>query len=111
MKPHQVIWALALFVFLIGILGYVRTGAAVPILINGVIAAITFLIAFMLYQKVNGAWFVSVIWLIASVVLYGYMTFFQVEAHASPRPGQPIIFGSMALFALIALVVVLRSRR
>ena len=111
MKSHQFVWALALYIFLIGFVGFFRTGSAVPILINGVIAAITGLLATLLYQKVNGARVVTSLWLAASVGLYGYMTFFRVEAHANPRAGQPIIFGSMALFALLAFIAVIRSKR
>ena len=104
-------WGLALYVFLIGFVGYFRTGSTVPILITGVIAAITALLAFLLYQKMNGAKVVTSLWLAASVCLYGYMTFFRIAAHANPQSGQPIIFGSMALFALLALVVLLGSKR
>jgi hypothetical protein len=111
MKSHQFVWALALYTFLIGFVGYFRTGSAVPILITGVIAVITGLLATLLYQKVNGAKIVTLLWLAASVCLYGYMTFFRVAAHANPRSGQPIIFGSMALFTLLAFVVVVRSKK
>ncbi len=111
MKSHQFVWAFALYVFLIGFVGYFRTGSTVPILINGVIAVITVLIAFFLYRKLTFARVGIAIWLASLTGLYGYLTFFRIAAHAHPHPGQPLIFGSMALFALMALIVVIRSKK
>ena len=110
MKSHQFVWAFALYVFLIGFVGYFRTGSAVPVLINGIIAAISALIALFLFRKITFARIATAVWLAAMTCLYSYLTFFRIAAHANPPPGEPLIFGSMALFALIALAVVVRFR-
>lgn len=111
MKQYQIFYLLAGFVACIGLAGYLRTGSPIPLLINGIIGLITIVAGWTLAKRYSGGRLFAVIWSFICTGLYTYMTFMPVEAHTNPRPGSKYMFGSMALFSLIALVSTVRNKQ
>ena len=94
-----------------GAVGYIRTGSMTPVLITGSIALITILLGLLIRHGSRSLISITVIWLIVNVLLNTYMTIGRVAAHAESRAGSGWIFGSMALFSLVALIILLPELR
>jgi len=111
MSPSSVLKALAVFVVVVGVIGYVRTDSIVPIIINSIICMITWYLAIMLSRKESWGRRAAIIWLTCTSLLYTYMVFGPMAGHQEPKPGYWILFGSMALFSIVALVSVMREKQ
>jgi len=103
MNNKQLILALAGYIFLMGLVGYFRTGSLAPIIISGSMALITALLG--RYQSPRKPklrkWLIG--WLIICFALFVGSALGLVVAHQNPQPGQEFVFGSMALFTGYAL--------
>ena len=111
MVTHYWVIALGGYMFLMGVIGYIRTGSPTAIFITGGIALVTVVLG-MLWGKnptsVLGT--ITLAWTAIITVLMAYMTFKRISAHAETAAGSEFIFGSMAVFALIVTIVILRQR-
>lgn len=111
MKQYQIFYLLAGFVACIGLAGFLRTGSPIPLVINCIIGLITIVAGWTLAKQINGGRLFAIIWSLICTGLFTYMTFMPVEAHTNPRPGSKYMFGSMALFSLIALLSTIRNKQ
>lgn len=111
MNTHYWVIALGAFMVLMGIVGYIRTGSPTAIFITGGIALITSLLG-VFWGKNPASMFgtITLAWTALITVLMAYMTFKRISAHADTTAGSEFIFGSMAVFALIVTIVILRQR-
>lgn len=100
-KRIKILYYLAGYVILMGILGYLRTSAMMPIYINGSLALVTSVLAFFYYQNKKKLHLIVSVWVFLNFLMYTYMTIFRVSAHPNPTVGTYLIFGSMAIFSLI----------
>lgn len=106
-------WVMALggYMIIMGILGFIRTGSPTALYINGGIALVTVLIGYFWGRNLGGVLGpVAIGWVALNSVLLGYMTFKRIAAHAETRAGSEFIFGSMAVFAVIVLILLIRHR-
>jgi hypothetical protein len=111
MKVHYWVIALGAYMLLMGIVGYIRTGSPTALYINGGIATATILIGYFWGRNITGMMGNVVIgWVIINSLLLSYMTFKRIAAHADARAGSEFIFGSMALFSIIVLILLIRHR-
>lgn len=112
MKPSVLVMALGGFMILMGIIGYIRTGSPTAIFINGGIAAVTILLGYFMGKGNPMLANITLGWTAIVTIMLGFMTFKRINAamHGTAREGSEYIFGSMALFALIVLIVLIRSR-
>ncbi len=112
MKLHYWIIALGIFMLAMGIVGYFRTGSPTSIFIAGGIGVVTAILGYFVGGGSPLLWKVTLGWIGINTVMLGYMTFKRIAAHATARAGTEYIFGSMALFALIVLIMmIVRSVR
>lgn len=111
MKLHYWVIALGAYMLLMGIVGYVRTGSPTALYINGSIAVATMLLGYFWGRNLGGAMgTVVLVWVALNTILLGYMTFKRIAAHAEARAGSELIFGSMAVLAMIVLIQLIRHR-
>ena len=102
-KELKILYYFAGYVMLMGIVGFLRTSATMPLYLNGSIALITTIFASLYYTKKAIWYYVVAIWILLNFLMYSYMTLFGVRAHPNPTVGTYIIFGSMAIFAALTL--------
>lgn len=111
MKLHFWVIALGAYMLLMGIVGYIRTGSPTALYINGGIAVTTILLGYLWSRNLaNSMGTVVLVWVALNTILLGYMTFKRIAAHAEARAGSELIFGSMAIFAMIVLIQLIRHR-
>lgn len=110
MNQTNTLKSLGIFVVLVGVVGYIRTGSVVPIIINTVIAAITWWLAARMTQKKSGAIKAIIVWLSFTTLIYAYMTVGPMMGHEEPRPFSWLLFGSMALYSVVVLILFVRKR-
>ena len=111
MKLHYWVIALGVYMLLMGIVGYVRTGSPTALYINGGIALATIILGYLWGKNLAGLMgTVVLVWVALNTVMLGYMTFKRIAAHAETRAGSELIFGSMAVFAMIVLIQLIRHR-
>jgi hypothetical protein len=110
MKENRFIFLLAGWILAMGIAGFIRTGASMPIILNGSIAIITAILGFWLLNKGKPAYFTTLVWLSIGCLVYGYMAIFGVSAHQNPTFGTYFIFSSMAIFCLLTIVKLLTKK-
>ena len=111
MKLHYWVIALGAYMMLMGIVGYVRTGSPTALYINGGIALATIILGYLWGKNLSGSMgTVVLVWVALNTVMLGYMTFKRIAAHAETRAGSELIFGSMAVFAMIVLIQLIRHR-
>lgn len=114
MKRHYLVMTLGLYVILMGVVGLIRTGSVVPVLITGSIALVTLLIAMFVQRGSRKALIFATVWAAINTLVYTYIAIMPVGAHDPNRSGSPYIFGSMAVVALVVffgLTGELRRRR
>lgn len=99
--------ALGAYMLAMGIVGYVRTGSPTALCINGGFALTTIALGYfngggsaLLYKITLG-------WTVLMTLMLSYLTIKRVAAHSQTRAGSELIFGSMALFALIVTIVMI----
>ncbi len=107
MKIHYVIMALGAYMLAMGILGYIRTGSPTALYINGSFALITLVLGYL-----NGGgnpllFKITLGWVALNTAILSYLTIKRIAAHAEARAGSELIFGSMALFALIVTIMMI----
>lgn len=111
MQIHYWVMALGGYMILMGITGFIRTGSPTALYINGGIALATLLLGYFWGRNLAGGMANVVIgWVALNSVLLSYMTFKRIAAHAEARAGSELIFGSMAVFSIIVLVLLIRHR-
>lgn len=111
MKLHYWVIALGAYMLLMGIIGYVRTSSPTAIFINGSFALATILLGYFWGRNPSATLgTIILVWTAIITVMMAYMTFKRIAAHAQARAGSEFIFGSMAIFALIVTIVLVRSR-
>ncbi len=109
MKIYYWVIALGGYMLLMGIVGYIRTGSPTALIVNNSFAVVTALFGFLALRGSLLFGKISLGWTGLMVLLMGYMTFKRVAAHANTKPGSELIFGSMALLALIVFILLLRN--
>ncbi len=109
MKLHYWIIALGVYMLAMGIVGYVRTGSPTALFINGGIAVATMVLGY--FAGGGNATFMKfcIGWVALNTVMLGYMTFKRIAAHSEVRAGSEYIFGTMAVFSLIVLILLIRD--
>lgn len=111
MQIHHWVMALGGYMILMGITGFIRTGSPTALYINGGIALATIVLGYFWGRNLAGGIGNVVIgWVALNSVLLSYMTFKRIAAHAETRAGSELIFGSMAVFSIIVLVLLIRHR-
>ncbi len=108
-NKFKIVYYFAAYVMLMGITGYLRTSATMPLYLNGSIALITTLLSFLYYNKQSVWKYVLMIWISLNFLMYSYMTLFGVSAHPNPTVGTYLIFGSMAVFSLLTFVMLYKE--
>lgn len=101
MKRHYLLTLLAVYIAAMGVIGLIRTGSIVPLLITGGLALVTLVMALMARRGSRGGLVVATVWTGLNVLLYTYLAITPVSAHDPNRAGSEYIFGSMALIAAI----------
>lgn len=105
MKIHYIIIALGAYMLAMGIIGYIRTGSPTALYINGSFALITLILGYF-----NGGgnpllFKITLGWVVLNAGILSYLTVKRIAAHSQTRAGSELIFGSMALFAIIVAVL------
>lgn len=105
MKIHYIIMALGAYMLAMGIIGYVRTGSPTALYINGSFALTTLILGYF-----NGGgnpllFKITLGWVALNAVMLSYLTVKRIAAHSQTRAGSELIFGSMALFAIIVAIM------
>jgi hypothetical protein len=108
LKVHLVVIVLGIYIFAMGMVGMARTGAFTPLYISGAIAAVTVWVGWLLGKGLRPVRNFALTWLTIITAALAYMSFGRTPAHGDPDATSTLIFGSMALFTLIALVLVWR---
>ena len=103
MKSKTVFY-LAGYIMLMGIIGNLRTGAMMPVYLNGSIAIVTSILGLVYFKSGKAGLYILNGWLVLNFLMYTYMTLFGAKAHPNPTVGTYLIFGSMALFCLMTVV-------
>jgi len=111
MKTHHAVFALSAYMLIMALLGVVRTGSVIPLVILGSVAVVTFGLGLGVRRGSRNAMQFTLAWLAFNAVITGYEVFWRNPAHGQPRPGHALIFGSLALFSLVVLVLVWRRYR
>ena len=109
-KRIMILYYFAAYVMLMGVTGFLRTSAMMPIYLNGSIAIVTTILAYMHYKRKSVWWVVVLVWICLNFLMYSYMTLFGVSAHPNPTIGTYLIFGSMAVFSGITIVYLLKEK-
>lgn len=109
MRIHLLVIVLGIYIFAMGVLGMARTASLTPVYISGAISAITIWIGWLLGKGLRPVRNVALIWLSLNTAVLAYMTFGQIPAHADSDKSSMIIFGSMAVFALVTLLLAWRA--
>jgi len=110
-KKLKVLYCFAGYVMLMGIAGYLRTSATMPLYLNGSIALITTVLSFLYYAKKPFSYYILLVWISLNFLMYSYMTLFGVSAHPNPTFGTYIIFGSMTIFSGITIVYIVKENK
>lgn len=108
MRTNLIVIILGIYIFAMGVLGMARTGSFTPLYVSGAIAAVTVWIGWLMGKGMRPVRNFALTWLTINTVVLAYMSLGQVPAHGDPDTGSIIMFGSMALFALVTLVIVWR---
>jgi len=111
MKKEYAVVLLGVYMLAMGAIGFIRTGSLTPVSITGSIAVITIALGCLIRHGSRSLMIFTAIWLTLNVLMNTYMTIGQVVAHAESRAGSGWIFGSMALFSLVALIILLPELR
>ena len=106
----KILYYLAGYILLMGVTGYIRTSALMPLYINGTIAFLTSLLGYFYYKNKKSIHPFVLAWVLLNFLMYTYMTIFRVSAHPNPTVGTYLIFGSMALFTLITFFIVKKEK-
>lgn len=101
MKRHYLVMTLGLYVFIMGVVGLIRTGSVVPVLITGSIALITLVIALFVQRGSRRSLVIATVWAGLNTLVYTYVALMPIGPHDPNRTGSVYIFGSMALVALL----------
>jgi len=109
MKVYYWVIALGIYMIAMGIVGYIRTGSPTALYVNNSFALMTLVFGFIALRGSLLFGKISLGWTGFLVLLMGYMTFKRVAAHANTKPGSELIFGSMALVALIVFILLMRN--
>lgn len=107
MKIHFLIMALGAFMLTMGILGYVRTGSPTALYVNGSFALVTIALGYFNGGGNELLFKITLGWVALLTVMLSYLTIKRIAAHAQARAGSELIFGSMALFALIVTIIMI----
>ncbi len=110
-KKLKLLYYFAGYVMLMGIAGYLRTSATMPLYLNGSIALVTTVFSFLYYAKNSFYYYIILVWVSLNFLMYSYMTLFGVSAHPNPTVGTYLIFGSMAIFSGLTIVYLLKEKR
>ena len=110
MKAHVWIVILGIYMLAMGITGYVRTGSPTALYINGGIAVATIIIGFLVSKGIGAMRVVSIAWVGINTFMLSFMTYKRLT-NPDAREGSELIFGSMALLALIVLIVLLTGKK
>jgi hypothetical protein len=111
MAFHEPVLYLSFWMAVVALLALIRTGSWVPLVIAGSLALATFLVGLVSRYDGAPARAVAVVWVALIFVINGYQVFFRLKAHGQSRPGSPLIFGSVAVFALVVLYHLIRNFR
>ncbi|RME19000.1 MAG: hypothetical protein D6800_14880 [Candidatus Zixiibacteriota bacterium] len=111
MKTDVVVTMLSVYMLGMALLGVWRTGSVMPLVILGTIAVVTFVLALSIRRGSRTAMQFTLAWLAFNTVITGYEVFWRNPAHGQLHPGHALIFGSLALFSLVVLVLVWRRYR
>lgn len=110
MKINKVLIILGVYIFAMGVIGFVRTSSFTPLFFNGSIGAVTVWLGWLNGQGIRSARNAAQWWLTVIAIGLGYLTFGGISAHPSPNLGSALIFGSMAVLTLLALVLLIKSK-
>jgi hypothetical protein len=110
-RVSWIVIILGVYIFATGMVGLGRTGSFTPLYISGALAAVTIWLGWLLSKGIRSARGAAMTWLILNTILLGYMAVGRLPTHPQESPGSALIFGSMALFALVTLLLVWRSQR
>ena len=109
MKIDRVVIVLGAYIFAMGVWGMTRSGALTPVLISGGIAAITVWLGWMIGRGIRSARMVTIGWLVVVATVLLLATFGGIANHPAPGTISMFIFGSMALFTVGTLVLIVRT--
>jgi len=110
-RPYRLMFALAIFIGLMGLLGRLRTDSMTPVFFNGTFAIITIVLGAMIRRNKPRAVLVSIAWTGILAIVSGWMAFKRIAAHETARAGSEFIFLGMALFALMVCLRLWKSHR
>lgn len=113
MKPYILVMALGGYMVLMGAVGYYRTGSPTALFINGSLGIITALFGYFMGRGNPMLANITIGWTALITIVLGFMTFKRINAlvHGTPAyAGSEYIFGTQALFAIVVLIMLIRSR-
>jgi hypothetical protein len=111
MKRHYLLIALGVYMLAMGVIGWLRTDAATPLLITGTIGVITILFGIGLRGGSRNVLTYATIWVGLNVLVDTYLTIATVPAHDARREGSEWIFGTMAFFSALVLISLIGELR
>lgn len=109
LKTGTVIIVLGIYIFVMGVVGMMRMSSLTPVFIAGGIAAVTIWLGWLFGQGMRPVRSVTMWWLGIVTVAAGYLTFGRLSADGELNAVSISIYGSLALFTLLALVLVYKS--
>lgn len=110
-KPHTPVLVLACYMFAVAIAALVRTGSVTPLIIAGSFALITLIVALAARRSGKLAMNLAIGWVSIVFLVESYMAIFDMQSHGPAREGRSAVFGSVAILALIALILMIILKR
>lgn len=107
----KTIFYLAGYIFLMGIAGFLHTGAMMPVYINSSIAVLTTIFGILYFKNLKSGYIILVIWLALGFLTYGYLATFGIKQHPHPTVLTYFIFGSMSLFCIVTFIEMIRAHK
>lgn len=108
MNKALLIFALAGWILLMGMIGFAKTGVIMPFLANGAVALRTSFLGWFTIRGSKLGYIITMIWLPLSSLLYIYFCFNENGIYKVSTTDGYLMFGSMAVFSLMTFVVMLR---
>lgn len=109
MKIDRLVIVLGIYILVMGIWGMSRTGSWAPLMISGGVAAVTVWIGWMIGRHIQSARGVAIGWLIFVAGAFLLAALGGIPDHPETSTVSVLVFGSMALFAIAALILIIKT--
>lgn len=107
----KIVFALAGWIMLMGLLGFLRTGAIIPIVFNGAVALRTSVLGWFTYRGSKLGYYITIIWLSLTFISYSYMALFNNVVDKNSSTLINVSFASMGIFCLLTVIILWKYKK